>query len=68
MLDIEIKEFIDSMTDCGGVVKGFGEDIYLDVDEIYTFLEDNENVVIDLLFDDILYILIGGIPCSIEPC
>ena len=45
---------------------GLGEEIYLDGEETATFLQ-NENVEIDLLFDDILYILVGGIPCSIEP-
>ena len=68
MLDNEIKDFIYSMEDCGGVVKGLGEDLYMESNELITFLEENEDVVIDLLFDDILYVLVGGIPCSIEAC
>ena len=61
-----IKDFLLENWDYGFVIMGLGEEIYLDGEETATFLQ-NENVEIDLLLDDILYILVGGVPCSIEP-
>ena len=61
-----IKDFLFDNWDYGFTIMGLGEEIYLDGEETATFLQ-NENVEIDLLLDDILYILVGGIPCSVEP-
>ena len=61
-----IKDFLFDNWDYGFVIMGLGEEIYLDGEETAAFLQ-NENVEIDLLLDDILYILVGGIPCSVEP-
>ena len=61
-----IKDFLLENWDYGFAIMGLGEKIYLDGEETATFLQD-ENVEIDLLLDDILYILVGGIPCSVEP-
>ena len=61
-----IKDFLLENWDYGFVIMGLGEEVYLDGEETATFLQ-NENVEIDLLLDDILYILVGGIPCSVEP-
>ena len=62
-----IKDFLFDNWDYGFVVRGLGNDLYLRGEEVVTLLQDNENVEIDLLLDDILYILVGGIPCSVEP-
>ncbi len=62
-----IKDFLFDNWDYGFVVKGLGDDLYLDAEKVMTLLQDNEDVEIDLLFDDILYISVGGIPCSVEP-
>lgn len=62
-----IKDFLFDNWDYGFVVRGLGDDLYLESEEVITMLQDNEDVEIELLLDDILYILIGGIPCSIEP-
>ena len=62
-----IKDFLFDNWDYGFVVRGLGNDLYLGAEEVITLLQDNENVEIDLLLDDILYILVGGIPCSVEP-
>lgn len=62
-----IKDFLFNNWDYGFVVGGLGDDLYLEGEEVMTMLQDNENVEIELLLDDILYILVGGIPCSIEP-
>lgn len=62
-----IKDFLFDNWDYGFVVTGLGDDLYLESEEVMTMLQDNENVEIELLLDDILYVLIGGIPCSIEP-
>jgi hypothetical protein len=61
-----IKDFLLENWDYGFAIMGLGEEVYLDGEETATFLQ-NENVEIDLLLDDILYILVGGIPCSVEP-
>ena len=62
-----VKDFLFENWEYGFVMRGLGTDLYLDGEKVITILQDNENVEIDLLFDDILYILVGGIPCSIEP-
>ena len=61
-----IKDFLLENWDYGFAIMGLGEEVYLDGEETATFSQ-NENVEIDLLLDDILYILVGGIPCSVEP-
>ena len=61
-----IKDFLLENWDYGFAIMGLGEEVYLDGEETATFLQ-NENVEIDLWLDDILYILVGGIPCSVEP-
>ena len=61
-----IKDFLLENWDYGFVIMKLDEEIYLSGEQTATFLQ-NENVEIDLLLDDILYILVGGIPCSVEP-
>ena len=61
-----IKDFLFDNWDYGFVITGLGAEIYLNGEQTVKFLQ-NENVEIDLLLDDILYILVGGIPCSVEP-
>ena len=73
-LDLEVVEFIKNGADFGFVLTGLGEDRfnntveYLSMEEIFTLLEDNENIDIDMLFDDILYFKIGNLDASIESC
>ncbi len=72
MLDKDIIEFIESMADFGGILtisNEFNNTVeYLSMEEIFTLLEDNENIDIDMLFDDILYFKIGNLDASIESC
>lgn len=72
MLDKDIVEFIESMADFGGILTINNEfnniTKYLSMEEIFTLLEDNENIDIDMLFDDILYLKIGNLDASIESC
>ena len=71
-LDLEVVEFIKSMADFGGILtisNEFNNTVeYLSMEEIFTLLEDNENIDIDMLFDDILYFKIGNLDASIESC
>ena len=68
MLDKDIIEFIESMADFGGILtisNEFNNTVeYLSMEEIFTLLEDNENIDIDMLFDDILYFKIGNLDAS----
>ena len=72
MLDKDIIEFIESMSDFCGILtisNEFNNTVeYLSTEEIFTLLEDNENIDIDMLFDDILYFKIGNLDASIESC
>lgn len=72
MLDKDIVEFIESMADFGGILTISNEfnniTEHLNMEEIFTLLEDNENIDIDMLFEDVLYLKIGYLDASIESC